>query len=251
MAIDLSEEIRKKIKELDEELKKALSEAEDSLKALSDLASEDRGVTQEALEALREARSKAKELRRSFLKARIGLRSALRKARLGLGAEGVSEEELEKIEEEINNFLRKWEGVIEDFLKELNSVAAELRREGKTLTISIESIDRIIDEGLRGAFKGVEAAMKKLEEVLGGLEKPSGPTYVVSSIRLPQNDLDLIDLLVEAGIFKSRSEAVAFFTHKGIEAAKPALEEVLDKLRELKELRDEIIEDLKKALEES
>jgi len=60
----------------------------------------------------------------------------------------------------------------------------------------------------------------------------------------------VVDALVEAGVFKSRSEAVAFFAHKGIEASKPLFEEALAKLEELKKAREKLREELQKALGE-
>ena len=55
-----------------------------------------------------------------------------------------------------------------------------------------------------------------------------------------ERDLEVIDMLVEAGIFRSRSEAVAYFTHRGIEASKEWLEQVKGKVEELRKLREEV-----------
>ncbi|MDW8004995.1 MAG: hypothetical protein RMI04_09315, partial [Thermofilaceae archaeon] len=58
------------------------------------------------------------------------------------------------------------------------------------------------------------------------------------------------DALVEAGVFKSRSEAVAFFAHKGIEGSRSLFNEALEKLEELKRLRERLRDELQKALGE-
>ncbi len=56
--------------------------------------------------------------------------------------------------------------------------------------------------------------------------------------RLNDDDLKQIDALVEVEVFKSRSEAVAFFIKEGIQARKDLFQKVMptvDKIRELKE----------------
>ncbi len=67
-----------------------------------------------------------------------------------------------------------------------------------------------------------------------GLE---GRSNVVMT-RLNDDDLERIDALVEVEVFKSRSEAAAFFIKEGIQARKDLFQKVMstvDKIRELKE----------------
>ncbi|MBU7028730.1 MAG: hypothetical protein HXS48_17480 [Theionarchaea archaeon] len=55
--------------------------------------------------------------------------------------------------------------------------------------------------------------------------------------RLNDDDLDQIDSLVEVEVFKSRSEAAAFFITEGIQARKDLFQTIkptVDKVRELK-----------------
>ncbi len=124
-------------------------------------------------------------------------------------------------------------------------------------TPSFSDIERFIEET---TSRSIEEAMKRLNEAFKQLErsfeklfgpKPSereGPSVVVSSIRLPRSDLELIDALVEAGVFRSRSEGVAFFTHKGIEASREALERLKKRLEEIRRLQQEIKEEIEKFL---
>lgn len=68
-------------------------------------------------------------------------------------------------------------------------------------------------------------------------EKLEGRSNVVMT-RLNDEDLTQIDALVEVEVFKSRSEAAAFFITKGIQARKDLFEKVMpsvEKIRELKE----------------
>ncbi|MEM3712553.1 MAG: ribbon-helix-helix domain-containing protein, partial [Thermoproteota archaeon] len=76
------------------------------------------------------------------------------------------------------------------------------------------------------------------------------PSMVVSSVRLPKADLELIDALVEAGIFKSRNEGIAFFAHKGIEASRDWLNKVRVKIEEIKRLQEEAKKEMEKIFGE-
>ena len=83
-----------------------------------------------------------------------------------------------------------------------------------------------------------EAAEKIKEKVLLKLgEKLEGRSNVVMT-RLNDENLREIDALVEVEVFKSRSEAAAFFIKEGIQARKDLFQKVMptvDKIRELKE----------------
>lgn len=83
-----------------------------------------------------------------------------------------------------------------------------------------------------------EDAEKIKEKVLLKIgEKLEGRSNVVMT-RLNNEDLTQIDALVEVEVFKSRSEAAAFFIKEGIQARKDVFERVMpsvEKIRELKE----------------
>jgi Arc/MetJ-type ribon-helix-helix transcriptional regulator len=52
--------------------------------------------------------------------------------------------------------------------------------------------------------------------------------------------LEVIDQLIDIGIFRSRSEAVAYFVKKGIEASKELIEKALEQAKRIRELRESI-----------
>ncbi len=83
-----------------------------------------------------------------------------------------------------------------------------------------------------------EEAEKIKEKVLLKLGERLEDRSNVVMTRLNDNDLKQIDALVEVEIFKSRSEAAAFFIKEGIQARKDLFQKVMstvDKIRELKE----------------
>jgi len=57
--------------------------------------------------------------------------------------------------------------------------------------------------------------------------------------RLSDEDLKYIDIMIGIGLFESRSEAVAYLTHEGIEAKKDAFRQIKEKLDEIKRIREE------------
>lgn len=84
---------------------------------------------------------------------------------------------------------------------------------------------------------GDEAEEIKQKVLLKIGEKLEGRSNVVMT-RLNDEDLTQIDALVEVDVFKSRSEAAAFFIKEGIHARKDLFEKVMpsvEKIRELKE----------------
>ena len=87
------------------------------------------------------------------------------------------------------------------------------------------------DEGVKGMAlaKGAHGALFNL-----GKMKDRGNVVMT---RLGDEDLTKMDALVEVDVFKSRSEAAAFFIKEGIQARKDIVEKVMptvDKIRELK-----------------
>jgi len=76
-----------------------------------------------------------------------------------------------------------------------------------------------------------EKVLMKLDEALEGRSN-------VVMTRLNDDDLKQIDALVEVEVFKSRSEAAAFFIKEGMQACDALFQKVMptvDKIRELKE----------------
>lgn len=93
---------------------------------------------------------------------------------------------------------------------------------------------RIAEDIGRVVTKALEESLEAMEQALGRV------STTVLSVRIRDDDLRIIDTLVEGGVFRSRSEAVAFFTHKGIECSRDWIERTKDKLEQIRRLQDEI-----------
>ncbi|MCS7104427.1 MAG: hypothetical protein NZ954_02520 [Thermofilaceae archaeon] len=234
------EDIKSKLKELDQEFTSIFKNVNEELKKIE--ASIDRGVPgPDTARALSELREKLRNFRSRLVSSRFELRAMLREVRL------TNPQAAEELEDTIDDFFDKWEDALEDFLDDMRDIARGLERY-RQYEFSFDEIGRVIEQSVQQTARGLELALGKLKDAL---EKGiSGPSYVVSSVRLPQKDVEVIDALVEAGVFKSRSEAVAFFAHKGIESSRSLFNEALEKLEELKRLRERLRDELQKALGE-
>ena len=57
--------------------------------------------------------------------------------------------------------------------------------------------------------------------------------------RLSDEDLALVDILVETGLYGSRSEATAYLVHEALLAKKDALQKLAAKLEQIRKIKDE------------
>jgi hypothetical protein len=70
-------------------------------------------------------------------------------------------------------------------------------------------------------------------------QSPSGPKNNVITCRLDDATLNALDILVEAGVRSTRSDAAAWLIGAGIEAHRPLIARVNATVEEIRRLRDE------------
>lgn len=88
---------------------------------------------------------------------------------------------------------------------------------------------------------------KSVENIINtvkGLLKERGNVVMT---RLNDQDVQKIDALVEIELFRSRSEAAAFFVHEGIQAKKDLFDKVTPAVKEIQKLKKEAREALTKV----
>ena len=78
---------------------------------------------------------------------------------------------------------------------------------------------------------------------------PGVRSNVVAS-RIRDEELRIIDMLIEAGLFETRSEAVAYLVNEGIKARQDIIEKVSSALKEIRRIREQAEEQVKKLKEE-
>ena len=75
--------------------------------------------------------------------------------------------------------------------------------------------------------------LEGMKEILKGRDN-------IVMTRVRNEDLAILDLLVEAGLFDSRSECAAYLLHEGIAARKDLVDKVQDSARRIRELREKV-----------
>ena len=66
------------------------------------------------------------------------------------------------------------------------------------------------------------------------------PRHSVVGCRVDAADLSIIDMMVEAGVRTTRSEAAAWFIHEGITAQHALVEEIRGTVAEIRRLRERV-----------
>jgi len=254
------------INRLKEEIKRAEREITDLVGAqtakLSDLEQKFESVgDQDQLWAVfNELKNLKHQIKGEASRARHNLKHSIHEARDKVragefeGASGEYAEEMYERLEELGDYLGdKLDEIGDSFVERADEVSERVREKIRNLRhagrtsgfhvevpynvqvptvtvpeIKIPDFGKVFSESISKAWTGV-------------------PSAIVSSVRLPQADLGLIDTLANAGIFKSRNEGIAFFAHRGIEASGDWLNKVKEKLADIKKLQEETKREIEKV----
>jgi hypothetical protein len=94
--------------------------------------------------------------------------------------------------------------------------------------------------------------MEELKEVFlkGDLPEPKRRDNIVMT-RLWNSDLRIVDALIALEIFKSRSEAVAFLVHEGIQAKHLLVDTILPAIERIEEIKRKTRQQAVQALHKS
>jgi Arc/MetJ-type ribon-helix-helix transcriptional regulator len=98
------------------------------------------------------------------------------------------------------------------------------------LASSVRDVAQRTGEVLKGA---TESISKAIESAL------SARDHVVM-VRVNDDSLRKLDMLVQSGIFKSRSEAAAFLISEGVKAQQALFSRIADKINEIERLQSEL-----------
>lgn len=175
----------------------------------------------------------------------LELLKSLRNALDSLGEEFKDAKFSEGDLQDIAKYVRERVREIVDKLEEIGDRIKEFKGRGYLwVWLDFKPIKHVFREVAEGVNLTVDSILSHVEKLVNDLEKTFENTArkatQVVSVRIKEKDVEVIDKLVEAGIFKSRSEAVAFFTHRGIEASKDWIEKALEHAKKIKELQEAI-----------
>jgi len=83
-------------------------------------------------------------------------------------------------------------------------------------------------------------AVKTAESIRRVLDNALSARNTVLTIRVNDESNKKLTMLVDAGLFKSRSESAAFLIQEGIKRQKTLFEKITTKLKKIDELREEL-----------
>jgi hypothetical protein len=83
-------------------------------------------------------------------------------------------------------------------------------------------------------------AQKTVETIRTTIERSLSGRNTVLSIRVSEDTSEKLGMLVEAGLFKSKSESAAFLIDEGIKKQNTMFKRVVKKMDEINKLRDEL-----------
>jgi len=102
-------------------------------------------------------------------------------------------------------------------------------------------------ENYRDILKEWKGKLKEWKmQAKNEIAKLHGARSNVVASRIGDEELKIIDMLIEAGLFETRSEAVAFLVNEGIKARQDIIEKVSSALKEIRKIRQQAEEQVKK-----
>ncbi|MDK6028934.1 hypothetical protein QPL79_06120 [Ignisphaera sp. 4213-co] len=220
----MSEEFRKEferiLKEFEEELRNLLNSVENLL---------NKGDVREAYRLWRE---RSREIMKRLRKSLEDLEELGR---------GIDEKSLGDV---LEDFRESVKSIFDEFSTRLNEMFKRFRGFGTGIFISIPGFGekpRIFVKSFEDFVKSLDNVFREIDEAIEeGLKSVSKKITEVVSARIGRSELEIIDKLIDIGVFRSRSEAVAYFVKRGIEANKELIEKALESAKKIKELQESI-----------
>jgi len=109
-------------------------------------------------------------------------------------------------------------------------------------------------EKQQGAFEDFgnqveKFAVKTADSIRKVIDRALASRNTVLTIRVNDESNKKLNMLVEAGLFKSRSESAAFLIEEGIKNQQPLFLKITDKLKKMEKIRDELMDIVSKEVE--
>jgi len=83
-------------------------------------------------------------------------------------------------------------------------------------------------------------AVKTAESIKKVIDKALASRNTVLTIRVNDDSNKKLSMLVEAGLFKSRSESAAFLIQEGIKSQEPLFSKIRNKLEKVEKIKEEL-----------
>lgn len=179
----------------------------------------------------------------------------LKKIRESLEKLETHAKELELPESVIRDSLSYLRRELIGILAKIEEVASRLRSyRGRSFVLYLPTADKTFRDVISSIGESVEDIAKSVNRLAESLQEALSRSFSritqVVSVRLREKDLEVIDQLVEAGIFGSRSEAVTYFARRGLESSGEWINKALEQAKKIRELQESIRKELAEKEEE-
>jgi len=225
------------IKKIDEIFEKAENRLDEIYKEVEKMLL--KGSGREAFRYWRyEIRSLGRELRRSLEDLKIKIEDSK-----------LSEDELIKIRDYMRKKIDLFIDRLNDLVDRLEETAEERGLPFPRIYVSFRRLPEIVATSITTTIRSLDKIIREIGEEISRVASGvyvERDTEVVSSVRIRSDDLKIIDELVNAGIFRSRSEAVSYFTRKGMECNKEWISKALEEIKKIREIQDSLKRELEK-----
>lgn len=108
-----------------------------------------------------------------------------------------------------------------------------------------EDFKQFVDSASKAAGELGDEISRTAEKLME--EAKTIQRQLVVSVRLDEDSVRRVEQLLEAGVFRSRSEAVAFLTREGIRARQDLFRKIDEKIGEIHRIREELLTDIKNS----
>jgi tRNA(Ser,Leu) C12 N-acetylase TAN1 len=112
--------------------------------------------------------------------------------------------------------------------------------------VSEEQVQTTQEEKAKGQSAG-ESVGKAIANIMDSLEAALTGRGNTVMVRVNDEALEKLDMLVASGICSSRSESAAFLLQRGIESSEPLFERIADVTQKITSMRDELQEWVQEA----
>ncbi len=154
------------------------------------------------------------------------------------------EPEEDEVEVEVEETPRSWESLreslhktVDDALREFGHMKGRGRHFRHAMAGEMHRIRHQIADAFRGAAGAVPFDINGLKKELRGRAN-------TVMTRVKDEDLERLDLLVDAGLFESRSECAAFLIHAGLDARSDLVDKVQNTAKKIAKLKEQLQQDL-------
>lgn len=136
---------------------------------------------------------------------------------------------------------------VQRMAKEAVQEALTLQSRGRVLKVKMAKdfgrLQREMKQVVRRAVEGAGSTLEGMD--LSALKEGLRGRSNTLMTRVGDEDLDRLDLLVESGLFESRSEAAAFLIHAGLEARSDLVAKVEDTAQRIANLKSQLHSELR------